>query len=125
MTVAVEISVGALDARVASGANKNGLVDVVKEVFLIVTARDADSGREESEAMSVLLKNPRMSTFRPLAEVDADVLTGWALSAIENDMAMSDYLERLKKDLTARVSAPQQTHRPLFGFVNEHGMERA
>ena len=121
----VEFSVTALDARVECGPNKNGLCDVVKEVFLIVTARHIETGREEHEAISVMLKSARPSTFQPLQQVTPEMLTSWALSTIKNDMAMSDYLARTKDELADRVRKPAPTHRAMFGFIDQHGMEKA
>lgn len=117
--MSIEVSTNVLDARYNRLPNKNGLVNVVTHIAVIVTVTDTETGRSESEAMEVPLKWARPSSFTGIEDVTVDMLQQWADARIAEDERLNDYHTRLVKDLTKNVSRLASETSSMYGFIDK------
>lgn len=117
--MSIEVTTTVLDAKYNREPDKNGLVNVVTHLDVVVTVTDTETGRTESEALEVPLKWARPSSFAGIESVTIDMLQQWADSRIAEDEALNDYHTRLVEDLTKMVSKPVTTRSHLFGFTGD------
>lgn len=123
--MSIKITAEAIDASVLSGPDRNGLLGVVKEVHLIVTALNSETGISSSTVMSVPLKWARPSSFSSIDEVTPDILTKWAMDRINGNMLGDDALknsyDKMCKELAAKTWRPEQKTQSLYGFSGDKG----
>lgn len=117
--MSIEVSTNVLDARYNKLPNKNGLVNVVTHIAVIVTATDTETGRSESEAMEVPLKWARPSSFTGIEDVTVDMLQQWADARIAEDERLNDYHTRLVKNLIKNVSRLASDTSSMYGFIDK------
>jgi len=117
--VSIDVTTAVLDAKYNRKPDKNGLVNVVTELDVVVTVTDTETGRTKSDAMLVPLKWARPSSFFGIENVTIDMLQQWAESRIAEDEALNDYHTRLVKDLTKAVSGLSSKTSHLFGITGE------
>ena len=122
--MSIEVTTTVLDAKYNREPDKNGLVNVVTELDVVVTVTDTETGRTESGAMGVSLKWARPSSFSGIESVTIDMLQQWAESRIAEDETLNDYHTRLVKDLTKTVSDPLSKTSHLFGLTGEANVQR-
>ena len=117
--MSIVVTTAVIDAKYNREPDKNGLVNVVTHLDVVVTVTDTETGRTESGAMEVPLKWARPSSFTGVESVTIDMVQQWAENRIADDETLNDYHTRLVKDLTKLVIKPLSMTSHLFGLTGD------
>lgn len=103
----IEIECKAIEALQYEGADKNGLVGVVKQINMVVVATDSETGNKGTSSFIVELSWARPSSFTPAESITWATIQQWAEHRIETNVDAEQAYLRAVREATESAKKPK------------------